>query len=288
MSTPSGGHDQHGHDDQHSDDQHGHVELSTVTLDSEFVTGDEVATADIAEYALWLGDDALVLSQRLGAWIARAPELEEDVALANIALDLLGHARSLLRYAGTASGRSEDDLAYWRDEHEFRSAHLVEQPNGDFAHTIVRQFAVSHYLFELYARLRASADPTLAAVAGKAVKEVDYHRDHADQWMLRLALGTDESRRRTTLALWDLWPYVDELFTDEALMDRLEDIAPRPSSLRPAFDASIRPVLDEAALEPPAVFTASGGGRHGRHSEHLGPMLAELQVLARQYPGATW
>lgn len=268
--------------------EHGHVELSAVSLDSEFIAGDEVASADSAEYALWLGDDALVLSQRLGSWISRAPELEEDVALGNIALDLLGHARSLLRYAGTASGRSEDDLAYWRDEHEFRSAHLMEQPNGDFAHTIVRQFAVSHYLFELYERLRASADQTLSAVAAKAVKEVDYHRDHADQWMLRLALGTDESRRRLTVALFDLWPYVDELFTDDDLHDRLEDIAPRPSSLRPAFDASIRPVLDETGLELPAVFTASGGGRHGRHSEHLGPMLAEMQVLARQFPGATW
>ncbi|WP_179150880.1 1,2-phenylacetyl-CoA epoxidase subunit PaaC [Leifsonia sp. NCR5] len=268
--------------------EHGHVELSAVTLDSEFIAGDEVATPDIAEYALRLGDDSLVLAQRLGGWISRAPELEEDVALGNIALDLLGHARSLLRYAGTASGRSEDDLAYWRDEHEFRSAHLMEQPNGDFAHTIVRQFAVAHYLFELYARLRASSDPVLAAIAAKAVKEVDYHRDHADQWMLRLALGTDESRRRTVTALSDLWPNVDELFTDDELFDRLEDVAPRPSSLRPAFDASIRPVLDETGLEPPAVFSASGGGRHGRHSEYLGPLLAEMQVLARQFPGATW
>ncbi|QIZ99465.1 1,2-phenylacetyl-CoA epoxidase subunit PaaC [Leifsonia sp. PS1209] len=268
--------------------EHGHVELSAVTLDSEFIAGDEVATPDIAEYALRLGDDSLVLAQRLGGWISRAPELEEDVALGNIALDLLGHARSLLRYAGTASGRSEDDLAYWRDEHEFRSAHLMEQPNGDFAHTIVRQFAVAHYLFELYARLRASSDPVLAAIAAKAVKEVDYHRDHADQWMLRLALGTDESRRRTVTALSDLWPNVDELFTDDELFDRLEDVAPRPSSLRPAFDVSIRPVLDETGLEPPAVFSASGGGRHGRHSEYLGPLLAEMQVLARQFPGATW
>ncbi|MFF2053252.1 1,2-phenylacetyl-CoA epoxidase subunit PaaC [Leifsonia sp. NPDC058194] len=275
-----------------SADPHGHVELSTVTLSAEFVSTDAPASPDVAEYALWLGDDALVLAQRLGGWISRAPELEEDVALANIALDLLGHARSLLRYAGTASGRSEDDLAYWRDEHAFRSAHLFELPNGDFAHTIVRQFAASHYFAELYDRLRASADPVLAGVAAKAVKEVDYHRDHADQWMRRLALGTDESRRRTVTALDDVWPSVAELFDDDPLLDplldRLENVAVRPSTLRPAFDDSLRPVLDETGLELPDTFAAAGGGRRGRHSEYLGPLLAELQVLARQHPGATW
>lgn len=269
-------------------DAHGHIELSTVTLSAEFVSAEAAASPDVAEYALWLGDDALVLAQRLGWWISRAPELEEDVALANIALDLLGHARSLLRYAGTADGRTEDDLAYRRDEGEFRSAHLFEQPNGDFAHTIVRQFAASHYLYELYERLRASADPVLAGVAAKAVKEVDYHRDHADRWLPRLALGTEESRRRTLVALEDLWPSVDELFRDEPLIDRLEGVAVRPSSLREPFDASIGPILAEAELDLPAAFTSSGGGRRGRHSEHLGPLLAELQVLARQHPGASW
>ncbi|WP_158865341.1 1,2-phenylacetyl-CoA epoxidase subunit PaaC [Leifsonia sp. AG29] len=267
---------------------HGHVELSAVTLSAEFVSTDAPATPDVAEYALWLGDDALILSQRLGAWISRAPELEEDVALANIALDLIGHARSLLRYAGTATGRTEDDLAYWRDETAFRSAHLFEQPNGDFAHTIVRQFAAAHYFFELYDRLRLSTDPVLAGVAAKAVKEVDYHRDHADQWMLRLALGTDESRRRTLTALADVWPSVAELFRDEPLIDRLEGIAVRPSTLLEPFDASLRPVLEETGIEPPTTFASSGGGRRGRHSEYLGPLLAELQVLARQHPGATW
>lgn len=271
-----------------TDEPHGHVELSTVTLSAEFVAAETAATPDVAEYVLWLGDDSLVLAQRLGAWVSRAPELEEDVALANIALDLLGHARSLLRYAGTATDRSEDDLAYWRDEHEFRSAHLFELPNGDFAHTIVRQFAASHYLSELYGRLRGSADPVLAGVAGKAVKEVAYHRDHADQWMLRLALGTDESRRRTVTALADVWPSVEELFRDEPLIDRLEGVAVRPSALRADVDASLRPVLDETALELPDTFAAAGGGRRGRHSEHLGPLLAEMQVLARQHPGANW
>ncbi|MGO4534455.1 1,2-phenylacetyl-CoA epoxidase subunit PaaC [Leifsonia sp. 2MCAF36] len=264
-----------------------------MTLSEEFVASDVPPTPEVAEYALWLGDDALVLAQRLGAWITRAPELEEDVALANIALDLLGHARSLLRYAGSASGRTEDDLAYWREEGDFRSAHLFEQPNGDFAHTIVRQFAASHYLYVLYDRLRASTDPVLAGVAAKAVKEVDYHRDHADQWMLRLALGTDESRRRTLRALEDVWPYVDELFSDESggdepLMDELDGVAVRPSTLRAPFDADIAPVLAEAELELPQAFHAAGGGRRGRHSEYLAPLLAELQVLARQHPGASW
>ncbi len=267
---------------------HGHVDVTTVTLGEELVERTPVASAAIAEYATWLGDDSLVLAQRLGWWISRAPELEEDVALGNIALDLLGHARSLLHYAGTASDRSEDDLAYFRDEPEYRSVHLVEQPNGDFAHTIVRQLIMSVYLFELYARLSDSTDQTLAAVAGKAVKEVDYHRDHASQWILRLALGTDESRRRLTVALSDLWPYADELFRDEPLHDALDGDAVRPSLLRPAFDSVIAALFAEADLEVPTPAPASGGGRRGQHTEHLGYLLAEMQVLARRHPGASW
>ncbi len=243
---------------------------------------------EVAEYALWLGDDALILAQRLGHWISRAPELEEDVALGNIALDQLGHARSFLSYAGGAWGKSEDDLAYFRDEPQFRSAHLVEQPNGDFAVTIARQFVLSHYQFELYRRLLDSADPMLAAIAAKAVKEVDYHRDHSSQWMLRLALGTDESRRRVEAAVKLIWPYLAELFEDHPLVDALPGIAVRPSELRPAFDAVTGAVLAEAQLEIPSVPSASGGGRNGRHSEHLGYLLAEMQVLARQHPGASW
>jgi ring-1,2-phenylacetyl-CoA epoxidase subunit PaaC len=267
---------------------HGHVEVDSVVLSAELVEGGSVASHDVAEYALWLGDDALVIAQQLGWWISRAPELEEDVALGNIGLDLLGHARSLLHYAGAESGRSEDDLAYWRDEPQFRSAHLFEQPNGDFAHTIARQFIAAHYLFELYTRLQASGDATLAAIAAKSVKEVDYHRDHAVQWILRLALGTDESRRRMVTALSDLWPYVEELFVDEPLIDRLEGVAVRPSSLRQAFDDAIVPVLVEAELDVPRGFISSGGGRAGRHSENLGFILAEMQVLARAHPGASW
>jgi ring-1,2-phenylacetyl-CoA epoxidase subunit PaaC len=266
-----------------------HISVDEVELAAE-LSGEQgrVATADVAEYALWLGDDALVLAQQLGGWIARAPELEEDVALANIALDQLGHARSLLRYAGTADGRSEDALAYFRDEPAFRSAWLFEQPNGDFAHTIARALAASVYQLALYQALQTSADPVLAAVAGKAVKEVEYHRDHAIQWTLRLAGGTDESRRRMVAAVDDVWPYVDELFRDEPIIDRLEGIAVRPSSLRPAFDEVVDAVFAEVGLRAPTRFTASGGGRRGAHFPTLGYLLAEMQVLARQHPGATW
>jgi ring-1,2-phenylacetyl-CoA epoxidase subunit PaaC len=275
-----------------------HIAVDVVALEEELVSRGVAPSADVAQYALWLGDDALILAQQLGWWISRAPELEEDVALGNIALDLLGHARSLLHYAGSADGRTEDDLAYWREASAFRSAHIVEQPNGDFAHTIVRQLIASHYMFELYLRLQQSSDATLAAIAAKAVKEVEYHCDHARQWMLRLALGTDESRARTQTALADLWPYVDELFRDAPLIDRLgtvdggtvEDggVAVRPSSLREPFDAAIAELFAAAELEIPAGPTARGGGRDGMHSEYLQYILGELQWLTRQHPGATW
>lgn len=272
-----------------AEDSHGAVTVAEVELSDEIAgDSDAVATNDIAEYALWLGDDALILSQQLGAWITRAPELEEDVALANIALDLLGHARSFLRYAGTADGRTEDDLAYFRDEPSFRSAWLFEQPNGDFAQTIARQLAASAYLFELYSALRHSTDPTLAAIAEKAVKEVDYHRDHAVQWTLRLAGGTDESRRRMIRGVTDVWPYVDELFRDEPLIDRLDGITVRPSAVRAGFDAAIDAVFAEAELERPDVRPSVGGGRRGNHFSALSRILAEMQVLARRHPGATW
>ncbi|MBP1232531.1 ring-1,2-phenylacetyl-CoA epoxidase subunit PaaC [Arthrobacter sp. PvP102] len=245
---------------------------------------------DVAEFALRLGDDALILAQRLGHWISRAPELEEDIALGNIALDQLGHARSFLSYAGGLNGKNEDDLAYFRSEEEFRSIELFEQPNGDFAVTIARQFVVSYYQFELYSRLTKSTDPTLAGIAAKAVKEVDYHRDHSAQWVLRLALGTDESRRRMIHGFKVIWPYVDELFRDDDLTARLAaaGAAVEPSSLRADFDRLTGEVLAEAELEFPQVPAALGGGRQGKHSEHLGYMLAEMQVLARQHPGASW
>ncbi|WP_287933510.1 1,2-phenylacetyl-CoA epoxidase subunit PaaC [Arthrobacter sp.] len=245
-------------------------------------------SGDVAEYALRLGDDALILAQRLGHWISRAPELEEDVALGNIALDQLGHARSFLTYAGAAWGKTEDDLAYFRREPEFRSAHLFEQPNGDFAATIARQFIVANYQFPLYRELTKSSDPMLAAIAAKAVKEVDYHLDHSTQWVLRLAGGTEESRRRLEAGMKLMWPFVGELFEDDALTARLGTAGVVPSSLKDEFDRSTGAVLAEAELDVSGHPMATGGGRQGRHSEHLGLVLAEMQVLAREFPGASW
>jgi len=243
---------------------------------------------DVAQYALRLGDDALILAQRLGHWISRAPELEEDVALGNIALDQLGHARSFLTYAGGAWGKSEDDLAYFRREPQFRSAHLFEQPNGDFAATIARQFAAASYQFPLYRELAHSSDPMLAAIAAKAVKEVDYHLDHSTQWVLRLAGGTAESRRRMIAGLDLMWPFTGELFQDDELNHRLGAAGVLPSSLQGEFDRSTAEVFEAAELAVPASAMATGGGRHGRHSEYLGYLLAEMQVLAREYPTASW
>ncbi|MCO1339364.1 phenylacetate-CoA oxygenase subunit PaaI [Kocuria polaris] len=252
------------------------------------VAGEGPVSDAVAEYALTLGDDALILAQRLSWWISRAPEIEEDVALGNIALDQLGHARSFLIYAGKRFGKSEDELAYWREEDEFRSCHLVEQPNGDFAVTIVRQLFVAVYQHLLYTQLVRSDDETIAAICAKAVKEVDYHRDHAIQWTLRLGRGTDESARRMRVALADLWPYVGELFVDEQLHDDVGAAGVRPSTLRAAWDEEIAAVLADSGLEVPQVPDAMARGRHGEHSEHLGYLLAEMQVLARKHPGASW
>ena len=253
-------------------------------------SGTSVSTADVADYALRLGDDALVLAQRLGEWISRAPELEEDVALANIGLDLLGQARSLLGYAGSLTGRTEDELAYFRTAEDFRAAHLMSLPRGDFAVTIARMLLVAAYQRELYARLTGSADETLAGVAGKAVKEVTYHLEHARDWTVRLGDGTDESHRRTQAALDGLWPYLAELFVTDELEQRLvaAGVSVDSSSLRAGFDATVEPVLAEATLDIPQVASVAGGGRRGNPGEHLGHLLAEMQSLARQFPGATW
>ncbi|WP_205789297.1 1,2-phenylacetyl-CoA epoxidase subunit PaaC, partial [Microbacterium sp. CPCC 204701] len=216
-----------------------------------------VPTDAVARYALGLGDDALMLAQRLGEWISNAPELEEDVALGNIGLDLLGHARALLTYAGSAWGRNEDDLAYFRDEPEFRSRWLFELPNGagglDFAFTILRQLVASLYFGALYRRLAASTDPQLAAIAAKAVKEVAYHAEHATLWTLRLGLGTDESHRRMTGALADLWPFVGELFDADPAADALaaDGVAVAPETLRDEVLAAVEAVLEDAGLAVP-------------------------------------
>jgi ring-1,2-phenylacetyl-CoA epoxidase subunit PaaC len=244
----------------------------------------------LAGYALALGDDALILAQRLGEWVARAPQIEEDVALANIALDLLGQARTLLSYAGTVEGadRDEDELAYLRDDRGFRNVQLVEIPNGDFAVTMARQLVFSAYSCELYTALEGSADPTLAGLAGKAVKEVAYHRDHATQWVLRLGDGTDLSHARMQAGLDQVWPYADELFDPCDAVSQLPGVAADPAGLRPAWEHYVTEVLTEATCRKPEPQWRSRGGRDGLHTEHLGHLLAEMQHLHRSHPGATW
>lgn len=257
------------------------------------------STVDLSTYCLMLADDALILSQRLTEWVSRAPELEEDVALANIALDLLGQARLLLARAGEVegAGRDEDALAYLRDEHEFRNVRLVEidcgpGPGGDFASTIARLLVFSSWRLAVFERLTSSADPVLAAVAAKGVKELAYHRDHAAQWTLRLAGGTDYSRERMIAGLAQVWPLVAELFETHPVEAALPGVAVPPAEVRPAVDAVLTQVLDAAALERPAVepmsMVAGKAGRDGVHTEALGYLLAELQHLARSLPGATW
>jgi ring-1,2-phenylacetyl-CoA epoxidase subunit PaaC len=250
----------------------------------------------LAAYTLGLGDDALVLAQRCGEWISKAPQLEEDVALANIGLDLLGQARTLLTYAGEVEGpadgkgRSEDDLAYLREERAYTNVQLVELPNDDFAVTMARLLAFSTYQLELYTRLADSTDPTLAAIAGKARKEVAYHRDHASNWVVRLGDGTDDSHARMRAGLERIWPYVEELF-DGAWIDGellAGGVAVDPAGLRPNWELHVLAVLEEATLELPAVPQRPTGGRRGIHTEAMGYLLAEMQHLHRSHPGATW
>jgi len=247
-----------------------------------------VTDQPLLEYTLGLADDALVSAQRMGWWISRAPELEEDVALANIGLDQLGQARTLLTYAGQVegAGRTEDDLAYLRDDREFRNVKLVERPMSDFGVAMARLLVVATYQSHLYAGLQGCADETLAGIAGKAVKEVAYHVDHAAHWVLRLGDGTDESHLRMQGALDAEWPYVDELFAplDPALAGRVVD----PRSLRRAVLDDLTRVVETATLTVPDVAPALGGGREGLHTEHLGHLLAEMQHLHRSHPGATW
>jgi len=253
----------------------------------------DVDRTALVAYVLGLGDDALILAQRLAEWITRAPQIEEDIALGNIALDLLGQARALLSYAGEieGAGRDEDDLAFLRDERDFRNVHLVEIENGDFAVTMARQLIFSAYQVELYTGLLTSADPTLSALAAKAVKEVDYHRDHATQWVLRLGDGTAESHDRMQAALDQTWPYVEELFDPAEAADTiaaLPGIAADPATFRPAWATYVENVIAAATITVPTPNWRSRGGRIGFHSENLGHLLPEMQHLHRSHPGATW
>jgi ring-1,2-phenylacetyl-CoA epoxidase subunit PaaC len=251
---------------------------------------------ELEAYCLMLGDDALILSQRLQEWLASAPELEEETALANIALDLLGQARLLLSRAGTCgtTGRSEDDYAFVRGEREFRNVRLAEVADADFAGLIARLVVFSTWRLGIMWRLRSSRDPVLAAVAAQGAKELSYHRDYAAQWLVRLGDGTDYSHRRMEAALAAVAPYVPELFepTDIELRLAGAGVAVDPSGLRLEFDAVLEQVLGAATLkwpEVPGLAGVSGGsGREGIHTEAMGYLLAELQSVARAMPGATW
>jgi ring-1,2-phenylacetyl-CoA epoxidase subunit PaaC len=257
---------------------------------------DGVDGQDLAAYCLMLGDDALIMSHRLQQWLAKAPELEEETALANIALDLLGEARRLLTRAGQADGtnRTEDDFAFGRTEREFRNVRLAEMPDADFAGLVAKQLVYSTWRLSLTERLRNGSDSVLAAVAAQSVKELTYHRDYAAQWVIRLGDGTDYSRERMQAGLAAIAPFTDELFECSPVEQRLAEAgaAVDPATLRPEFDDVIAQVLTAAGLDwpqTPVVARVPGqAGREGVHTEAMGYLLAELQSLARALPGATW
>jgi ring-1,2-phenylacetyl-CoA epoxidase subunit PaaC len=250
------------------------------------------APSALLDYLLALADDALVLGHRLSEWSNLAPMLEEDIAISNLALDLFGQARLYYAYAAEieGKGRGEDGMAYLRDEHAYRNALLLEQPNGDFAAAMVRQLLYAAFMHPYLQALQKSADVRLAEIAAKAVKEMAYHLRHAAEWVIRLGDGTQESHARIAAALDELWTYSGELFEmdegEQALAQQA--IAVDRETVRPAWSATIDRVLVEATLKRPPDRWMQSGGRKGRHSEHLGHVLAEMQVLHRAHPGATW
>ena len=246
----------------------------------------------LLRYLLRLGDTSLVLGQRLGEWVGHSPALEEDLGLANLALDLVGQARLLLTYAAEieGKGRDEDALAFLRDAPEFTNLALAEQPNGDFAQTIVRQFLLAAWQLEIYAGLAKSAEARLAAIAAKALKETRYHFRFSSGWLVRLGDGTGESHRRAQNALDGIWRFTHELFAADEVDAQMEGagIAPRLAELQPRWSANIEEVLREATLRRPADVPYQWHGKRGVHTEHLGHMLTEMQHLQRTYPGAQW
>jgi len=244
------------------------------------------------EYSLRLGDSALILGQRLGEWCGHGPILEEDIALTNISLDLIGQARAFLTYAGTieAKGRTEDDLAFFRTEREYRNVLITEQPNGDFAQTILRQFFFSVFQVHFFEKLSASKDTTFAALAEKSRKESLYHLRHSADWIVRLGDGTEESHQRSQRALDELWMFTGDMFdmdeTDRELIKT--GIAPDLTAIKSSWDKTINETMSKATLAIPQNGFMISGSRKGRHTEFLGHILAEMQALPRAIPGATW
>ena len=251
-------------------------------------------------YVLRLADTCLILAQRLGEWCGHAPALEEDIALTNIALDLVGQSRLLYALAGQLSGHTEDQLAFLRDERDYFNLTLVELPNSgkgtrngqthDFAFSILRVFAVASFLKPLWQRLQLSNDAELAAVAGKALKEARYHQQHAGDWVVRLGDGTDESHRRMQDALNQLWPYTTEMLASDAIDDAAHDtgLGPRFGDVKTDWLADVNAVLTAATLQTPKTTAFTSTGKTGRHSEHMGFLLADMQYLQRSFPGGVW
>lgn len=246
----------------------------------------------LAEFCLRLGDSNLIIGHRLSEWCGHGPILEEDIALINIALDHIGQSRILLSYAAEleGKGRSEDDLAFLRDVMDFKNALLTEQPNGDFAVTIARQFMFSTFLFHLMEELQKSADSHLSAYAGKAIKEVTYHVRHSGEWVARLGDGTEESHERMQDAVNSLWMFADDLFehtsSDEILIS--EKIIPSFDSIRSKWETTVRDGFSRGTVSISENSFQMTGSRNGKHTEHLGFLLAEMQFLQRAYPGAQW
>jgi len=244
------------------------------------------------QYLLRMGDTCLILGQRIAEWCGHAPILEEDIAMSNMALDLIGQARAVLTHAGQLEGRGhdEDQLAYLRDEKDYRNLTLVELPRGDFAFTVLRNVMVATLMKLLWERLRDSNDAELAGIAGKAIKEARYHQQHAADWVVRLGDGTDESRQRIEKALRELWLYVPELFESDAVDDAAQalGLGPRWADLREPWLADMDSILAEATLSRPDEAAFRSTGKRGVHSEHMGFILAEMQHLQRAFPGGVW
>ena len=252
----------------------------------------QVAREPDAQYVLRIADTCLILGQRLAEWCGHAPVLEEDIAMANMALDLIGQARALLGRVGEIGGRGhdEDQLAFLREERDYFNLTLVELPRGDFAFTVVRNAMVATLMKHLWARLMASSDSALAGIAGKAVKEAAYHQRHAADWVVRLGDGTAESRRRTVSALETAWRYLPELFDSDAVDEAAaaDGLGPSWAELRDPWLQDMRAVLQEAGLDVPSDSAFVSTGKRGRHSEHMGFILAQMQYLQRAYPGGVW
>jgi ring-1,2-phenylacetyl-CoA epoxidase subunit PaaC len=252
----------------------------------------EINPTPAVQYLLRIADTALILGQRLGEWCGHAPIVEEDIALTNMALDLIGQARALLTRTGQIEdrGHSEDQLAFLRDERDYRNVALAELPRGDFAFTVLRNAMLATWFRLMWERLADSSDADLAAIAGKALKEARYHRQHAADWVVRLGDGTDESRARMQAALQQAWRYGAELFDSDSVDEeaaRLK-LGPRWSALREPWLAEMQALLDEAGLAAPPDAAFRSGAKQGVHTEHMGYLLADLQFLQRAYPGGVW